>query len=71
VSVTVARIKEIAREVDDLLNTIRGIVELLAVSEFEEDIYHPSLQAIKTIAARVYKQPCIGGLNAGIYAKRG
>lgn len=55
-SVTVARVKEIAREVDTLLNTIRGTVALLAASEFQEDIYHPSLGAIRTIAGRAYRQ---------------
>jgi hypothetical protein len=54
--VTVTRVKEIAREVDNLLNTIRGIVELLAASGFQEDIYHPSLRAVETMAGRAYKQ---------------
>jgi len=50
--VTVARVKEIAREVDNLLSTIRGTVELLAASEFQEDIYHPSLRAVGTMTCR-------------------
>jgi hypothetical protein len=65
VSATVARVKEIAREVDNLLNTIRGTVELLAVSGFQEDIYHPSLRAVETIASRAYKQSCLGSHTAG------
>jgi hypothetical protein len=65
VSVTVVEIKEIVREVDNLLNTIRGTVELLAVSGFQEDIYHPSLRAVETIASRAYKQSCLGSHTAG------
>jgi hypothetical protein len=56
VSVTVARVQEIAREVDALLNDIRGTVELLAVSGFQEDIYHPSLRAVETMAGRISSQ---------------
>lgn len=70
-SVTVARVKEIAREVDNLLNTIRGTVELLAVSEFQEDIYHPSLRAVETIAERAYKQPLGGNRYTGISREEG
>jgi tRNA G26 N,N-dimethylase Trm1 len=66
VSVTVVEVREIAREVDNLLNTIRGTVELLAESGFQEDIYHPSLRAVETIASRAHKQPCIGSHNAGL-----
>jgi len=66
VSATVARVKEIAREVDTLLNTIRGTVELLAVSGFQEDIYHPSLRAVETIAGRSNKQSPGGKHSIGM-----
>ena len=71
VSVTVARVKEIAKEVDNLLNTIRGTVELLAVSGFQEDVYHPSLRAVETIAGLAYKQPAAAIIIDASPVKRG
>ena len=70
-SVTVARVKEIAREVDNLLNTIRGTVELLAVSEIQEDIYHPSLRAVEAMAGRTYRQTRGGNHYTGISREEG
>ena len=71
VSVTVASVKEIAKEVDNLLNTIRGTVELLAVSGFQEDVYHPSLRAVKTMAGRAYIQPVAAIIREASSVKRG
>jgi hypothetical protein len=71
VSVIVARVKEIAREVDTLLNSIRGTVELLAVSEFQEDIYHPSLRAVSTMAGRSSKKSPGGKHSIGVSCEEG
>jgi hypothetical protein len=43
-------IKDVSREIDELLSSIRGTLELLAISEFDDDIYIPSLTAIERIA---------------------
>jgi len=43
-------LKHISGEIDELLITIKGTLELLAISEFDDDVYNPSLMAIERIA---------------------
>jgi len=43
-------LKHISGKIDELLITIKGTLELLAISEFDDDVYNPSLMAIERIA---------------------